>query len=103
MGDAVAGSREEWLAVRRVVRERRRELAVAAGALYPDVPRVAGTALLGLGDWVASEPVELDRVRLDWVDQADGPVVTGGGPETALARPLAGGEVRYVRGGGGGA
>jgi hypothetical protein len=95
MGDGVAESREEWLAVRLVVRERRQELAVAAGALYPDVPRVAGTALLGRPEWVAAEPVELDRVRLDWVDQADRPVVTGGGPETALVRPLAGEGERF--------
>jgi hypothetical protein len=96
MGDVVAGSREEWLAVRRVVRERRQELAVAAAALYPEVPRVAGTALLGRGEWVAPEPVELDRVQLDWAERAEEPVVTGGGPETVLVRPLAGDGERFA-------
>lgn len=92
---AVAASQEQWLAVRRVLKERRHELSVAAAALYPDVPRVEGTGLLCRDDWVAAEPVELDRVRLGWSDQVDAPAVTGSGPESAAVRPLAGDGQRF--------
>src|ERR1700722_19427651 len=48
-----------WREVRRGLNERRFELTVAAGRLYPDVPRVGSTVLLGRPEWIASRPVEL--------------------------------------------
>jgi hypothetical protein len=88
---AVAASQEQWLAVRRVLKERRHELSVAAGALYPEVSRVEGTGLLCRDDWLAAEPIELDRVQLGWTEQADASAVTGFGPESAAVLPLVGG------------
>ncbi len=94
--DAVEASQEQWRAVRRILKERRHELAVAAGALYPGVPRVEGTELLCRDSWVAAEPVELDHVRLHWLDQASSPAIAGDGHESAAVLPLAGEEKQFA-------
>jgi hypothetical protein len=81
-------SEQEWLAARRFLKAHRAELAAQAGALYREVPRVAGTGLLCRDGWLPPEPVELDLVRLDWADQAVAPAVTGSSPPAAAVRPV---------------
>ncbi len=80
-------SQRRWRAVRDALKQRRHELAVAAGALYPDVPRVEGTGLLCRNDWVAGAPIEVDQVDLRWAEHAPVPPITASSAETSSARP----------------
>jgi hypothetical protein len=84
----IAESQRQWLAVRSMLKERRHELAAAAATLYPDVRKVDGTGLLCLPTWIPTAPVELDQVKLDWVEQPATPAVTGSDPVSSQVRPL---------------
>ncbi|TDC62982.1 transcriptional regulator [Actinomadura sp. GC306] len=64
-----------WRELRGVLDGGRGWLGEAAGALYPDVPRVAGTALLCRDGWVPDVPVPLAGVRLEWEARAVPPAV----------------------------
>ena len=54
----------DWLATRKRLRANRYELAVAAAADYPDVPKVAGTPLLTEPAWVPPAPIPLSDVDI---------------------------------------
>ncbi len=58
----------EWLAVRHHLRQHRGDLVRAAAALYPDVPRVEGTALLTRRSWLPAEPLPLTGLVLELGD-----------------------------------
>jgi hypothetical protein len=88
-------SEQEWRAARRFLKAHRHELAAEAGALYPEVLKVERTGLLCRESWVPPAPVELDLVRLDWIDQAAAPAVTGSGSETAAVRPVSSSGEQY--------
>lgn len=64
---------DEWLRVHEHLRDRRYELGVTAGDLYPGVERVAGTALLTVPGWTPARPVPLDAVALE-LDRTPGTV-----------------------------
>jgi hypothetical protein len=53
----------------------RARLGDIASALYPDVPRVAGTPLLCREGWVPDAPVPLAGIRLGWDDRPVPPAV----------------------------
>ncbi|WP_329522061.1 hypothetical protein [Spirillospora sp. NBC_01491] len=59
-------SRERWRADRALLNGDRAGLGRTAGALYPGVPRVAGTALLTRPEWIPDAPIPLENVRLEW-------------------------------------
>jgi hypothetical protein len=68
---------ERWRAVRRYLNAHRPELARAALALYPGIPRVEGTALLTDPSWMPPEPVDVAAVALTWTPDPPPPAVTG--------------------------
>ncbi|TDE32171.1 transcriptional regulator [Actinomadura sp. 6K520] len=72
------GEREDearWRAGRAALDAARGPLGETAGALYPDVPRVAGTPLLCRAEWIPGAPVPLESVRLEWEPRPAPPAV----------------------------
>ena len=59
----------QWRRVRRLLNEHRMALAATAAALYPDLPRVAGTDLLCWPGWLPATPLDLADVPLGWVQR----------------------------------
>ncbi|MFI0367753.1 hypothetical protein ACH35V_07725 [Actinomadura sp. 1N219] len=55
-----------WRDERARLNASRGPLGEAASALYPDVPRVAGTSLLCREEWIPDAPIPLEDVRLEW-------------------------------------
>ncbi|TDB83651.1 transcriptional regulator [Actinomadura sp. KC216] len=55
-----------WRDERARLNASRGPLGETAGALYPDVPRVAGTDLLCREEWIPDVPIPLENVRLEW-------------------------------------
>ena len=94
--DVITASRQQWRAMRSLLKERRHQLAAHAGALYPDVPRVEGTDLLCRSGWVPAVPIELDKMVLRWVEPAPAPAITGSSPESAPVRPLTDAAERFA-------
>jgi hypothetical protein len=82
----------QWRRVRRLLNEHRTALAATAAALYPDLPRVAGTDLLCWPGWLPVSPLDLADVPLRWVGDPPPPAVQGTGLAAAhvLPRPVAG-------------
>ncbi|WP_433474031.1 hypothetical protein ACQPZP_35360 [Spirillospora sp. CA-142024] len=56
----------EWQEARAALNAGRGRLGEVASALYPDMPRVAGTPLLCRDGWVPEAPIPLESVRLEW-------------------------------------
>lgn len=83
-------NQRQWRSVRSALKRRRHEFALAAGELYPDVPRVEGTGLLCRPAWLPDAPVELEGLRLRWVDDPPAPLVTASGAESLPTRSLDG-------------
>jgi hypothetical protein len=92
MGSPAGQPAGEWLAVRRVLKQRRPELARAAAALYPRTARVAGTDLLCRPQWLPARPLELSEVALAWTAEPAPPAVTG--MDGAAAHVLPAGDGR---------
>ncbi|WUI01129.1 hypothetical protein OHR68_04720 [Spirillospora sp. NBC_00431] len=63
---------ERWRDGRARLNASRGPLGETASALYPDVPRVAGTTLLCRDEWIPDVPIPLEDVRLEW-DARDAP------------------------------
>jgi hypothetical protein len=78
---------DEWLRVRRVLREQRMELGRAAARLYAGLPRAAGTGLLARPEWLPGSPIGLDELPLTWRDDPPAPVIDPAGPLTRHVRP----------------
>jgi hypothetical protein len=91
---------ERWLAVRRLLAQRRSALGAAAAALYPNVPRVAGTDLLGRPEWLPGVPVDLAAIGLRWQPSPPAPAWSATGPGAVhVLPPMAAGngnDVRYA-------
>jgi hypothetical protein len=81
-------SQQQWRSVRGALKEHRHELSVAAGELYQDVARVEGTGLLCRRAWLPDAPIELDDLRLGWVDNARPPPVAASSAESLPVRSL---------------
>lgn len=79
---------EEWLRVRGVLAERRHELGQAAGRLYPGLSRAGSTQLLCRPEWIPTEPLLLDAVKLIWQDDPPPPAVTGAEAASEGVRPV---------------
>jgi hypothetical protein len=82
----------QWRRVRRLLNEHRMVLAATAAALYPNLPRVAGTDLLCWPGWLPATPLDLADVPLGWVSDPPPPAVEGTGAAAAhvLPRPVTG-------------
>ncbi|TDD31491.1 transcriptional regulator [Actinomadura sp. KC06] len=55
-----------WRDERARLNASRGPLGEAASALYPEVPRVAGTTLLCREEWIPDAPIRLEDIRLEW-------------------------------------
>ncbi|MFC4053407.1 hypothetical protein ACFOY4_27290 [Actinomadura syzygii] len=64
-----------WRDERATLNASRGRLGEAATALYPDVPRVAGTPLLCRPGWIPDTPIPLDGIRLEWDARPESPAV----------------------------
>ncbi len=86
---AVTRSQQQWRRERRYLNEHRRDLAHAAGSLYPEAWRVAGTPLLARLEWLPADPVPLEAVTLSWHPGHPGAVIDPVQPPDSLGvRPL---------------
>jgi hypothetical protein len=81
-----------WQETRAWLNSHRWELAARAADLYPFASRVAGTALLAKTEWLPSEPVPLEAIRLSWSEEPAGWTVTG---DEAAEFGLTAGFARY--------
>ncbi|MDQ4039759.1 MAG: transcriptional regulator [Actinomycetota bacterium] len=88
-------SQQEWLRVRAYMREHRYDLGIAAAKQYPDVAKVAGTALLTTSYWLPTELVPFDRIELDFTLDVPFSGVTGTEQATESVRPLRPDGTRY--------
>jgi hypothetical protein len=91
----VTENQQHWRAVRRLLKERRHELAAAAAEQYPGIERVDGTGLLCRPTWLSAGPVELGQVQLDWVEQAVAPAIAGSDAAWSSGLPLDVGGRRF--------
>jgi hypothetical protein len=83
----LSASQQEWLRVRKYLRENRHKLGVIAAGLYPDVLKVAGTALLSTSAWLPDKPIPVHDIALHWTDRPEPPNVDGTGSLTEHLRP----------------
>jgi hypothetical protein len=81
--------------VRAGMNQRRHQLTQAAARLYPDAARVGTTALLCRQEWIPSQPLGVDEVRLAWEGHPPAAAVTGAEPASAHVRPLRADGRRY--------
>ncbi|MFA1538550.1 hypothetical protein [Actinomadura monticuli] len=65
----------EWAAGRAALNGDRARLGEVASGLYPDVPRVAGTALLCRDGWVPDAPIPLTDIQVEWDEEPAPPAV----------------------------
>lgn len=88
-------SQQEWLRVRVYMREHRYDLSIAAAKKYPDIAKVAGTALLTTSRWLPTEPGPFDHIELDFTPNVPFSGVTGTEQATESVRPLRPDGTRY--------
>ncbi|MGH8908148.1 MAG: helix-turn-helix domain-containing protein [Egibacteraceae bacterium] len=89
--------RQRWCAVRRGLNQHRIDLSDVAAQLHRTALRVEGTALLSCSAWLPATPVELDGIRLQWLDAPDPPQVAGAEHQAKGVRPSAPDGRRYTR------
>jgi len=92
----VEASQASWLAVRKVLKERRGELRQRALNLYRADQRLGSTGLLAPAAWRPATPLPLSAIRLRWDDSVK-PLVTGREEESRPLRPLQAPTRRYER------
>lgn len=85
----------QWRRVRRYLQDHRHELTSAAAAKYPEMPRVAGTALLTAPAWTPDDPVPLSSVVLSWASAGEPVGVSGLEDTSAQVRPFRPDGTRY--------
>lgn len=94
--DPVVADQDQWRSTRHHLNHHRAELARLATDLYEPELRVASTTLLAPPAWMPPEPIDLDRVALDWVpEEQSGAVVTGAEPEAWSTLPMRSSGHRY--------
>lgn len=95
--DACADAANEWRLVRRTLNRNRFELTAEAARLYWDSVRIEGTTCITRPQWMASAPIELDSIRLAFIDNARPPILDGSEPESQFCRPQRSNGLRYNR------
>ncbi len=81
------GPGDGWRRTRRSVDTSRAALTALAVRLHRDLPRVAGTGLLGRAEWLPAAPLDIDGIPLAWEPRARPAAVTGAGPAAAHVLP----------------
>lgn len=81
-------SPERWLGVRDTLRQRRSELSEIAAMFYPQHERVAGTSLLSYKPWLPDRPLDIDEIKLEWLDAPIPFAVTGTEPSAEHVRAM---------------
>jgi len=84
----VEASQHEWRQVRRHLAKHASELTALAADLYPHADRLGATALLTTRNWMASRPVNLNDLELDWLGGPQRRLVDGTEPEAGRLLPL---------------
>ena len=85
-----------WRETRGWLNEHRWELAEPAASLYPGATRVAGTCLLARSEWLPSQPVPLEAIRLEWsLESGDEPPGWAVNGDEAAAFGVTAGYPRY--------
>jgi hypothetical protein len=87
----------EWRLVRQTLNGNRHALTATAARLYWGPHRIEGTTCISKPEWMASVPVDLESVRLDFESGAADPLLTGSEVETEPYRPLRANGTRYGR------
>lgn len=93
----VERDQQQWRDVRAALGRHRRALAVLAESLYREhrVEGLMDTGVISAPTWLPDEPVPLDDIRLELEPDLPEPTITGGEPENAAVRPLAGIDSRH--------
>ncbi len=86
-GRALTPSQRDWLWVREYLQQHRYDLGQAAAEEYPHVPKVESTPLLTRPDWLATEPIPLDSIDLEFAPDLTFTGLPGAGRATASVRP----------------
>ncbi|MEU4343105.1 helix-turn-helix transcriptional regulator [Nocardia sp. NPDC023852] len=87
----------DWRLIRQTLNRNRHALSAAAARLYWDPIRIEGTACITQPGWMASAPMDLDSIRLDFNPDAPGPLLDGGEVESEPYRPLRPNGTRFGR------
>lgn len=87
----------EWRLVRQTLNRNRHALTAAAARLYWDVIPIEGTTCITRPGWMASQPIDLDAIALDFDDKAPPPEMNGGEVESEPYRPVRPNGERYGR------
>ncbi|MFG2003732.1 hypothetical protein ACGFNU_31700 [Spirillospora sp. NPDC048911] len=64
-----------WADVRKRLNASRADLGVVADGLYPGATRAGSTALLTRPEWIVTNPIPLEAVRLEWEPEPEPPAV----------------------------
>lgn len=95
--DTVEASQEEWRRMRRHLNRARGELAKLAANLYRKEARIGEAPFIARREWMPTQPVPLEHIRLAWQDNP-GPIsVTGTEPEASGMLPLRAPGRRFER------
>ena len=87
----------EWRLVRQTLNRNRHELTASSARLYWDSVPIEGTTCITRPHWMAPVPIDLDSIRLDFVEDAPPPMVDGTEPESESCRPQRPNGLRYNR------
>jgi transcriptional regulator with XRE-family HTH domain len=85
---AIQLSQAEWRRARRQLGTHGGELTRLAASLYPHAMKVERTPLLTREDWMTDDPIDMGRIRLDWLDGPQRKVISGAEAEARLHLPL---------------
>lgn len=81
-------SQRLWREARRYLNQHRYDLTRTSVRLHAELPQVRPAGLLVRQNWLAADPVPLDRITLDLRPDAQPTQITGSEPESSLVRPL---------------
>ena len=81
-------SQRLWREARRYLNQHRYDLTRTSKRLHAELPQVRPAGLLVRQDWLAADPVPLDRITLDLRPDAQPAQIAGSEPESSLVRPL---------------
>lgn len=93
----VERDQQQWRKARRELNEQRVALTSAAARLYPAQVRIGHTGLISRPEWIPTQPVELDRIKLAYRPATKPPAMDGAESQSQAVRPLASTEQRYRR------
>lgn len=85
---AIERSQSRWRDVRRYLASNGGQLTRTAADLYHNAMKVERTPLLTREEWMTSEPMDLRRIALDWLDGQQRKLITGAEAEARLLLPL---------------